>query len=179
MLFETEAEGNFRDRLLTIDEAIAARVAAAGCPHCGGSLHRADYPRKPRGGGVFPAGEAFTRRLSLCCDREGCRRRSTPPSVRFFGRRVHLGLVVLLAHAYRRACDEVRALLTVTQRTLDRWARWWQTAFVATAFFTDARARFAPPLALDALPDALLARFGDTRATATWGAALRFLSPNV
>ena len=32
------------------DARIAEQVAAAGCPECGGPLHRSDYERKPRGG---------------------------------------------------------------------------------------------------------------------------------
>ena len=83
--------------LLAIDEASCDRVAAAGCSFCGGPLHRSDYPRKPRGGLLALGGEAFTRRLSLCCGWEGCRRRATPPSVRFLGRRVYLGAAVIVA----------------------------------------------------------------------------------
>ena len=35
--------------LTQFDADLAAEVHARGCP-CGGRLHRADYPRKPRGG---------------------------------------------------------------------------------------------------------------------------------
>ncbi|HRZ54915.1 MAG TPA: hypothetical protein P5525_05600 [Candidatus Paceibacterota bacterium] len=38
-------------------------------------------------------------RFSLCCGKEGCRRRNTPPSVRFLGRWVYAGLVVILVAA--------------------------------------------------------------------------------
>lgn len=44
---------------MALDAEIAARVAAAGCPHCGGALHRANYERKPRGAAFGAAGEAF------------------------------------------------------------------------------------------------------------------------
>jgi hypothetical protein len=83
--------------LVEVDQAVTCRVAAEGCPVCGGPLHRGDYVRKPRGALVVPAGEAFARRFSLCCGREGCRKRALPPSVRFLGRRVYLGAVVILA----------------------------------------------------------------------------------
>ena len=79
------------------DEGVARRVAAGGCPKCDGPLHRGDYDRKPRGALIAPAGEKFVRRFSLCCGREGCRKRATPPSLRFLGRRVYLGAVVLVA----------------------------------------------------------------------------------
>ena len=75
------------------------RAAAEPCRYCGGPLHRGDYPRKPRGGLSPSAAEAFGRRFSLCCGREGCRRRATPPSVRFLGRRVYVGAVVIVASA--------------------------------------------------------------------------------
>src|SRR5271157_4368665 len=68
-----------------------------------GPLHRSDYDRKPRGALIAPAGEAFVRRFSLCCGREGCRKRATPPSLRFLGRRVYLGAVVLVASMLAQA----------------------------------------------------------------------------
>lgn len=35
--------------LLRIDEEFAAETRCAQCPQCGGVLHSARYPRKPRG----------------------------------------------------------------------------------------------------------------------------------
>jgi hypothetical protein len=71
--------------LLKIDFDLAAMARTQGCAQCGGPVHCANYPRKPRGG---PAGlsDADCLRLSFCCAREGCRSRNTPPSVRFLGR---------------------------------------------------------------------------------------------
>jgi hypothetical protein len=89
----------FFEGLVAIDEAIVEQAAAAPCRECGGPLYRGDHPRKPRGGLVAIAGEAFGRRFNLCCGREGCRRRAMPPSVRFLGRRVYLGAVVIVASA--------------------------------------------------------------------------------
>jgi hypothetical protein len=79
MFDEIELVGEFFARLSELDEAIVSRAAEAGCRFCGGPLHRGDYPRKPRGGLVAAFGEAFTRRYSLCCGRDGCRHRATPP----------------------------------------------------------------------------------------------------
>ena len=99
--------------LVELDEAVTRRVAAERCPACKGPLHRGDYDRKPRGALIALAGEAFARRFSLCCGREGCRKRATPPSVRFLGRRVYLGAVVLVASivalALRSAADSLAA----------------------------------------------------------------------
>ena len=107
--------------LVDIDEEICRRVAAAGCAWCGGPLHRSDYPRKPRGGLFAVAGEVFHRRLSLCCGWAGCRRRATPPSVRFLGRRVYLGVAVILASAVAGGLAKVGA---VKRATGSRRARW-------------------------------------------------------
>ena len=84
-------ESEFFALLEQEDERIAAQVAAEGCAECGGPLHRSDYERKPRGGLLAAGAEESVRRFSLCCGREGCRQRATPPSLRFLGRRVYVG----------------------------------------------------------------------------------------
>ncbi len=61
--------GEFFARLEKIDERTAAVVAAGRCGHCGGPLHQSHHHRKPRGGLLAAAGEAYTRRHSLCCGR--------------------------------------------------------------------------------------------------------------
>ncbi len=80
-----------------IDRQIARWVASLGCRYCAGPLYQSNYRRKPRGAKVAEAGEAFALRYSLCCGREGCRRRTLPPSLRFLGRRVYVEAVVLVA----------------------------------------------------------------------------------
>lgn len=174
------SDSTFWTLLLRIDEDLAAETRSGGCP-CGGVLHRADYPRKPRGG---PAdlGPEYRRRLSLCCAREGCRGRSTPPSVRFLGRRVYLGAVVVLASALREGITEKRAahlreLLGVSLRTLRRWRVWWRDAFVASSFWKSVRGRFLPPLEVSALPASLLERFSGDDDRSRLIQALTFVSP--
>jgi len=152
----------FFRRLIEIDEDTCRRVAEAGCPNCGGPLHRGDYPRKPRGGLIAVAGEAFTRRLSLCCGWTGCRRRATPPSVRFLGRRVYLGVTVVLASIAALAASrprEVRRATGIPHRTVSRWRAWWQTDFPKSRLFEQERGRFMPPLEVVALPASLVERF--------------------
>ena len=75
--------------LRNLDEKLAAEARERGCP-CGGQLHRACYPRKPRGAPrEVEEDKAYRQRLSFCCAKEGCRRRTTPPSVLFLGRKVY------------------------------------------------------------------------------------------
>ena len=148
--------------LVEIDEGTCVRVAAAGCVWCRGPLHRSDYPRKPRGGLLAVGGEVFTRRLSLCCGWEGCRRRSTPPSVRFLGRRVYLGVAVLLASIASQAlatAREVKRATGIRARTVSRWRRWWQTGFAEGRLLEAQRGRFLPPLVIAELPRSLVERF--------------------
>jgi hypothetical protein len=147
-----------------IDADLAARARAAGCSSCGGRLDVANYRRKPRG--VEELGDDYAIRASFCCAAEGCRRRCTPPSVRFLGRRVYLGAVVVLASALQRgpskkAVAELTALLGVTRRTLVRWRQWWSTMFVRSRFWTSLRGRFVPALDETAMPASMLSRVVD------------------
>ena len=168
------------DALIAIDQELAATAQAGGCRLCAGRLDHADYPRKPRGGPATLSA-AYETRASFCCDVEGCRKRLTPASVRFLGRKVYLGAVVLLACALRQGptpwrVSRLHALLGVSARTLARWHRWWRDDFVHTAFWRAARSRFARPVEPTDLPRGLLARF-DGDAVAQVVAALRVLSP--
>ena len=82
------ADAKFHELLLAFDRDLAKAARAAGCARCGGGLHSARFRRKPRGG---PAGhgEEHNRRFSFCCASDLCRRRATPPSFRFLGRKVY------------------------------------------------------------------------------------------
>ena len=90
MCHELLQDPNFFRLLLCIDQELAGELKAGGCV-CGGVLHRADYPRKPRGC-LAEVRSQFESRWSFCCNR--CRKRSTSMSVRFLGRRVYLAVAV-------------------------------------------------------------------------------------
>lgn len=144
MFDEFEFGCEFFEGLTLLDAEIAARVAAGGCRFCGGRLHRGDYDRKPRGGLFAAAAERFRRRFSLCCAREGCRRRAMPPSVRFLGRRVYVGVVVIVASVVALAlatANAVREATGVPPRTARRWLRWWREPFVQSPVFTEMSGR--------------------------------------
>ena len=163
--------------LIRLDEELAAQAQGAGCS-CGGVLHRANYPRKPRGCPTLAIREAFSSRLSFCCSR--CRRRTTSMSVRFLGRRVYLGLVVVLCSARHAGQNTAAArlceALAVPLRTLTRWRRWWREDFLQTPLWQAMCARFMPPVSAHGLPGDLLARFAG-EATEALQRLLRFLAP--
>jgi hypothetical protein len=173
--------GDARFHLLQLkfDEDLAGKARAARCLECGGRLDTANYPRKPRGATMLP--DKFETKFSFCCASEGCRLRSTPPSVRFLGRRIYLGAVVVLASAMQQGATPVRArrlreVLGVSLRTLARWSAWWKTAFVESAFWRAARAFLSPTVDEPGLPLSLLERFGPDE-EAWLAALLRFVRP--
>jgi hypothetical protein len=157
--FLTDAK--FYQLLTQIDASIAEEVRARGCD-CGGVLHSARYPRKPRG--LRSAlDDAYERRLSFCCARDGCRRRHTPASVRFLGRKVYLGVIVVLITALNHGLSPPRRRrlveeLDVPAQTLGRWRRWWREQFVQTRCWRGLGGQLIPPLASDSLPGSLLER---------------------
>jgi len=176
------ADASFWRQLQRLDEHVAAEVRSAGCPHCQGVLHGARYPRKVHGVSRALLGEGYASRLSFCCAREGCRRRTTPVSVRFLGRRSFPGAMVLLVCALtqdlsRRRRARLGARLGVSERTLERWRRWWRSTLPATPWWRAARARLVPPPDEARLPTSLLTRFGVPTTVEALLAALQFLTP--
>lgn len=149
MLHALRLVGEFFARLEKMDKAIADAVAAGRCQHCEGPLHWGNYQRKPRGGLLAVTGEAFTVRHSLCCGRRGCRKRATPPSLRFLGRRVYLEVVVIVAsmvvQAVAMTAQAALATLGIPLRTLRRWRSWWMEVFPKLPVWMELRARFVPP----------------------------------
>lgn len=133
-------------------------------PFCGGPLHCAHYPRKPRGGPP-DLQEAFEIRFSLCCARAGCRRRVLPPSVRFWGRRVYWAPVLLLISALRQkqnpdvTLERLKGFCGVWRSTVKRWQRYFRELFPQSVTYRRLSGRLIPPIAADQLPGALLARF--------------------
>ena len=161
MYHELFRNASFWTFLFSVDEELAQATCKEGCP-CGGRLHCANYPRKPRGSESLP--ESYGHRLSFCCNQDGCRKRATPPSVRFLGRKVYLGAVVVLVAAMQqgpspRRVRELSKLFGADRRTIARWRVFWREHFPQTPFWKLARARFTRQLAVAELPRALLDAF--------------------
>ena len=166
--------------LTEIDRDLAEKTRQGGCLVCRAPVHRADYPRKPRGGDDLP--DEYRLRFSFCCSRDNCRRRATSPSVRFLDAKVYLGVFVILLTAMRqgatpRGFKELHRLFGASRRTLARWQVWWRETFTKGNFWRVARARFSPPLQEPALPSSLLAAFRAESSVDKFLRLLRFLSP--
>src|SRR5271166_6164647 len=167
--------------LLAIDQDLAETTRKKACP-CGGHLHCANYLRKPRGTLVqLPKEQRL--RLSFCCDRDGCRKRATPPSVRFLGRKVYLAAIVILVSAMRqgpspRRVRELSKRFDADESTIARWQTFWREHFPQTPFWKVARAGFITLGEIVDLPYSLVDAFLRHHPPwQGWTLLLQFLSP--
>jgi hypothetical protein len=166
--------------LLKFDDDLAAIARRSGCS-CGGALHTARYSRKPRGW-VVAQPDGYDRRHSFCCAEDGCRKRTTPASVRFLGPKVYLGAVVALVTALRQGANarrtaELRRAIGASRRTLSRWRTWWREIFTATSFWRAARAQWVPSVSEASLPASLLEQFVEREALMRLVRLLEFIEP--
>jgi len=155
-------------------------VRQKGCPDCGGALHAAPYPRKPRGMAA-PVCRVYCVRLSFCCAVEGCRHRATPPSLRFLGPNVYWAAVVVLVSAIRcgvtpTRMQSLKSLVGVSPKTVLRWTLWWQQVLPKSSFWRAACGAFRSCVEGCELPRSLLEQFSGTVQERLW-ALLRFLAP--
>lgn len=134
---------NFNFLLKKIDEELAYVVCQEACVYCGGLLDQSNYPRSPMG---LPLAfrDEYDERLSFCCRR--CRKRTTPPSVRFFGRRwfpapLFMLISVLDSGINERRLEQIRRYfgIVVSESTWKRWRRWWRESFKKTLFWKGAK----------------------------------------
>jgi hypothetical protein len=181
MYHDLPDSASFWSFLLYVDEDLAEETRKKGCP-CGGRLHSANYLRKPRG---TPAQlpEPQRLRLSFCCDRDGCRKRATPPSVRFLGLKVYLAAIVILVSAMRqgpspRRVRELSERFGADASTIARWQTFWREHFPQTPFWKVARASFVTLGEIISLPYSLVdAYLCHHPPWDGWMLLLRFLSP--
>lgn len=135
MLLDLLKKSSLFRLLHKIDLDLADQVRAQGCPWCEGRLDYARYSRKPIGGPDDLPDELRVRH-SLCCN--DCRRRTLPPSVLFFGRRVYWGAVVVLVCALRQqrlgstSYRKLQELLGVHRSTVWRWMEYFRECFPQT-----------------------------------------------
>jgi hypothetical protein len=155
---------SFHSFLNTIDQELANEMHTQGCCYCGGKLHQANYPRSPVGLPP-PFREYYDERLSFCCD--ACRKRATPPSVRFFGRRWFPALLFILLSVLMLGINERRILqvkqhfgIVVSESTWKRWRKWWRKSFMETPLWQQVKS-LIPTISFThhCLPRALLSAF--------------------
>ena len=183
MYRELLRDARFFELLLRIDTEISEGVRARGCPKpgCGGPLRVGHFARKPRGLQGVPdwkPPEGFCLRFDWCCGR--CRQRTIPESVRFLGRKVYLGVVVVIASVLARgptrdALRLLQAHLQVSWNTLERWRTWWRE-LPRSGFWQSVQGVLSVDLDLTGLPESLLARFFGDPAEQVVG-LLRLLGP--
>jgi len=174
------ADASFYDFLLRLDEDRAEEIRASGCD-CGGRLHQAHYQRKPRGGPAELSRDVC-RRLSYCCSVEGCRRRQTPPSLRFLSRKVFFAVVVLLVPVLRegpkpKRLRRLQEAYEISPRTVRRWQRWWREEFSGSQEMTRLRGSSTRPMRDEDLPGSLLEMLVPLPVPERVLAVLRALSP--
>lgn len=180
MCHTSPLDSKFVEFLERADEEMAEEMRAAGCLRCGNALHLNSFPRKPRGMPVAWT-DRFNYRLSFDCS--VCSKRHTPPSVRFFDRRVYVAFAVILSCAAQTGLTDFRVKtlsrwIAVPRRTIERWCIWWSEVFAKSTFFKAERGRFKPAALEDAtLPASLLLGFEGADLSSRLRGVLRFLVP--
>jgi len=166
--------------LFEIDQDLAKKTKAARCRFCGAALHVANYRRKPRGAQAEQLINC-RRRFSFTCYK--CQLRTTPPSVRFLGRKVYLGVVVIILTAMRQGLSPrgektLRQSLGVDRKTVAEWQKWWVESFQPSDFGQEARRQLFSSISVDAEPPlSILKALSAIDSMENFCQALRFLSP--
>jgi len=169
----------FYNSLLDLDRLIAEQVRQTKCLFCRANLNQSNYFRKPR---AVPEGTHldYDIRFSYCCARDGCRKRITPPSMRFLSRKVYSSVVIIVVFLLKPASDESRIEKVnrilgtrLSVETLRRWRHYWVKKVPQSHTFK--RAAFSHVMS-QALPGSLLALFEKSEKQAL-ALGLRWLLP--
>ncbi len=147
--------------LYKIDLAIAKLYRQKKCPHCQGPLYYANYFRKPRG---EPDGipEEYCLQFSLCCGKEGCRRRLIPPTCRFLGRKVYWYAVILTIVSdwqnkiQNMTISKLAGKMGISRNTLKRWLHFFQNIFPVSTQWKKIRGCVSAIVKNDRLPGSLI-----------------------
>ena len=160
MLAELLQTTNLFHLLHRIDIDLAAQQQKAGCPFCGSSLHYSNYQRQPRGGPVLP--ESLNTRLSFCCSKENCRRRTLPKSTLFMDRRVYFRVVILIVTTLNQSKPQkysknmLSEMFGVNRKTINRWLAYFREKFPESQLWKTVRGIINPAVSSQKLPISLL-----------------------
>ena len=166
MLSEIYKKASLLNLLKRIDADLCKQQQRKNCPFCSGHLHQSNYARKSRG-----ITEDFLIRQSLCCGRDGCRRRALPPSCIFMGRRVYLFGIILVVMALRQnrnkgySINRLQRLFGVSHKTIARWIKYFKEEFPASKWWRRLRGRVDCAVKNTDLPGGLLWYFIDIKRT--------------
>ena len=172
----------FHELLLKIDHSLAQDVLEAGCQYCEGKLHVGDYPRQPHGL-TSQFRDIYAERLSFCCSK--CKKRNTPPSVRFFGRYWYVAPVFLLISALTRPLNDKLIgkiyhffNIRVFKSTIKRWRQWWNSVFASSTFWRQSKGIMPSTIADITLPTPriLMRLYGDVTEDSLLE-TLKFITP--
>ena len=147
MLPELLQTTNLFHLLHRIDIDLAEQQQKAGCPFCGGALHYSTYERKPRGGPALP--DDLCRRLSLCCGKEKCRRRTLPASTLFMDRRVYFRAVILIVTTLSQSKPQkyskniLSRMFGADRKTINRWLKYFHDIFPQSKLWKAIRGRLS------------------------------------
>jgi hypothetical protein len=102
--------------------------------------------------------------------------------VRFLGRKVYLGAMVLLVTAMEHGLNARRRQQLIEQldlypQTLARWRQWWRKIFPASRCWQANRGHFIPPVDASQLPGVLLGRLSGEDLQHRVCLLLRLLAP--
>jgi hypothetical protein len=102
--------------------------------------------------------------------------------VRFLGRKVYLGTLVILVMAMEHGLNAKRRQQLIEQldlypQALARWRRWWRTILPASRCWQANRGHFIPPVDVSQLPGALLGRLSGEDLQHRVCLLLRLLAP--
>lgn len=147
--------------LYKIDLATAEEYRQKRCPYCQGPLHYANYPRKPRG---EPDGvpEEYFLQFSLCCGKEGCRRRLIPPTCRFLGRKVYWYAAILTIVSdwqnkiQNMTISKLARKMGISRNTLKRWIHFFKNTFPVSVQWKKIRGCVSAIVKNDRLPGSLI-----------------------
>ena len=180
MYYKLLQNPSFHSLLLDIDHQLSEQYRLKRCPFCKGPLHKSNYSRSPLGL-VNKHRKYYSTRLSFCCGY--CRKRTTPPSVRFFGRRrfvapVFMFISMLNCKITQNSLRKMHRYFNVniSKRTWTRWRKWWNTLFVQTKFWKQAKGLLHLGSLLKEHPRSLLLSFESTFSNKMI-LILQFLSP--
>ena len=168
------------EKLYEIDLIEAQNIKEAGCPYCGGNLHKANYLRKPRGNDL-KCTDKYEERLSFCCGK--CRRRTTPKSCRFLGRKVYCSWSIVCSEIVKNSLMAsdilISSVIGASVRTISRWRSWWQNKVGQSAIWYHLRVHITPTVDTTRLVSELAQRFNITwqQPNNSITKLLNFLSP--